>query len=147
MQDLCLNGHVQRGGGFVGNEDLGLAGQGHGDHDTLAHTAGKLVRILKQNRLGIGDLHGVEHLQRLLLRFLLIQLLMNNEGLAELPLDGKHRVQAGHGLLEDNGDLVAADGIHFLLGKLGQILAFEEDLPLSDIAIAIQQLEDAHGRY
>ena len=32
LQHLGLNGHVQRRGGFVGNQQLGAAGQGHGDH-------------------------------------------------------------------------------------------------------------------
>ena len=40
VDDLRLDGHIEGGGGLVGNEDVRLAGQSHGDHDTLAHAAG-----------------------------------------------------------------------------------------------------------
>ena len=39
IQDPLLNGHVQSRGGFIGS-------QRHGDHDTLLHTAGKLIGLL-----------------------------------------------------------------------------------------------------
>jgi hypothetical protein len=42
LQDLRLDGHVQRRGGFVGDDQLGLAAQGQGDHDPLAHADGNL---------------------------------------------------------------------------------------------------------
>ncbi len=44
-QDLLLDGHVQGGGRLVGDEQLGLAGQGHGDDHPLALAAGELVRV------------------------------------------------------------------------------------------------------
>ena len=143
-QNLCLDGHVERGGGLVGNQDPGLAGQRHGDHHALAHAAGELVRILQQHGLRVGDLHGIEHLQRLLLRLLFVQLLVDDERLAELALDGKDRVQAGHRLLKDDGNLVAAYLVHLLLGELGQIAPLEQDLALGNIAVAVQQLQNAH---
>ena len=36
VQDLAAQAHVQRGGGFVGQQQLGLASQGHRDHGALA---------------------------------------------------------------------------------------------------------------
>ena len=115
VQYLCLNGNVQSGGRFVRYKYLGLAGKRHCYHDTLPHTAGKLMGILEQYRFGVRYLHGIEHLHRLLLRFLLAHLLVNYEGFAELTLDVEHRVQACHGLLEYNGYLIAAYGVHLLL--------------------------------
>ena len=44
-QDLRLHGDVERGGRFVGNQQIGLVGERHGDHHALALAAGKLVRI------------------------------------------------------------------------------------------------------
>ena len=145
-QNLCLDGHVERGGGLVGNQDPGLAGQRHGDHHALAHAAGELVRILQQHGLRVGDLHGIEHFQRLFFRLLFVQFLMDDERLAKLPLDGKDRVQAGHRLLKDDGNLVAANFVHLLLGELGQIAPLEQDLAFGNIAVAVQQLQDAHRR-
>ena len=42
LQNLGLDGHVQRGGGLIADQDFRLAGQGNGDNNTLAHTAGIL---------------------------------------------------------------------------------------------------------
>ena len=46
IEDLRLHGDVERGGRLVGDQQLGIAGERHGDHDALAHAAGQLVRIL-----------------------------------------------------------------------------------------------------
>ena len=46
LQNLSLYGDVEGGGGLVGDEQVGLAQQRHGDHDALLHTARKLVGIL-----------------------------------------------------------------------------------------------------
>ena len=46
VQDLRLDGHVERGGRLVGDDQLGPAHQRHGDHHALAQAAGELVRIL-----------------------------------------------------------------------------------------------------
>jgi len=37
QQHLALYGHVQRGGGFVGNQQLRFAGERQGNHYPLAH--------------------------------------------------------------------------------------------------------------
>ena len=39
LQDLGLNRHIQRGGGFVRNQQGRIAGQRHGNHGPLAHAA------------------------------------------------------------------------------------------------------------
>ena len=36
---------------------LGIAGQAHGDHDSLAHTAAELVRIIIDSAFGIRYAH------------------------------------------------------------------------------------------
>ncbi len=46
LQDLRLDGDVERRRRLVGDQELGLAGKRHGDHDALAHAAGELVRIV-----------------------------------------------------------------------------------------------------
>ena len=62
LQDLGLDGHVERRRGLVRDEQLGLAGEGHGDHHALAHAARQLVRVLLDASLGIRD---ADHAQRL----------------------------------------------------------------------------------
>ena len=65
MPSTCmLHRDVERRGRLVGDEQVGLGDQHHGDHDALAHAAGKLVRIGAEDALGVADLHGLEHFQR-----------------------------------------------------------------------------------
>src|ERR1700722_17691386 len=46
IEDLRLQGDVERGGRLVSDQEPRLADQRPRDHDALAHAAGKLVRIL-----------------------------------------------------------------------------------------------------
>ena len=45
IEDARLRGDVERGGRLVGDQQLGLERDRHGDHDALALAAGQLVRI------------------------------------------------------------------------------------------------------
>ena len=45
-EDLRLDGDVERRGRLVGDEQLGLVGQRHGDHHALPQAAGQLVRVV-----------------------------------------------------------------------------------------------------
>lgn len=52
VEDLGLDGGVKGGRGFVGDEESGLACDGHGDHDALTHAAGEFVGELRPSALG-----------------------------------------------------------------------------------------------
>ena len=65
LEDLRLDGDVERGGRLVGDEQRRAAGERHGDHHALAHAAGHLVRIVVDAPLGIGDADQPEELGRL----------------------------------------------------------------------------------
>ena len=62
LQDLRLDRDVERGRRLVGDDELGLGHQRHGDHQALALAAGELVRILGEHAFGIGNLHGLQEL-------------------------------------------------------------------------------------
>ena len=68
VEDLRLDGDVERGGRLVGDEQLRVAGERHRDHHPLAHAAGQLVRIGVGARLGRRDAHRAQHLDRALAR-------------------------------------------------------------------------------
>ena len=53
IKDLLLHGHIKRGGRLVGDQQFRTACQADGDERTLAHTTGKLVRILACTSGGI----------------------------------------------------------------------------------------------
>ena len=55
FQDLRLHRDVERGGRLVGDQQIGLVRQGHGDHHALALAAGELMRIARQAPGGIGN--------------------------------------------------------------------------------------------
>ena len=61
LEDLSLNRHVERGGRLIGDQQVRLAQQRHGDHDALAHAAGELVRILVEALGRAGDTDLLEH--------------------------------------------------------------------------------------
>ena len=45
VEDLGLHHDIERSRGFVGDEQFGSAGQGHGDHHSLLLPAGELMRV------------------------------------------------------------------------------------------------------
>ena len=134
VEDLGLDGHVQRGGRLVGDHQLRLAGQRDGDHHALAHAAGELVRIVVHAPLGRGDAHQLEHLHRAVQRILARQAFVQAQALGDLLADGVHRVQAGHRLLEDDRDLLGADLLHLFGAQRHQVAAFPQHLAGDDLA-------------
>ena len=60
VEDLGLDGDVQRGGRLVGEDDVGVVGDRHGDHRALPHAAGELVREGVGAAAGFGDADQVE---------------------------------------------------------------------------------------
>ncbi len=64
-EDLGLDGHVERRGRLVGDEELRSVGEGHGDHGTLAHAPRELVRIGVEALLGPRNAHQLQHVQGL----------------------------------------------------------------------------------
>src|SRR5450830_644987 len=109
FQDLRLHRHVERRGRLVGNQQVGLIRQGHRDHHALALAARQLVRIARQPPLRIGDADMIEQLDDARARRLPRKPLMQQQYLADLLFDRVQRIERGHRLLEDDGDVVAAD--------------------------------------
>ena len=153
VQDLGLDGHVQSRGGLIGDDQAGIAGQSHSDHDTLAHTAGQLVRKHLVDALAVGD---TGHLQQMdgagldVLGGLAFTVVQGND-LIQLGADAKHRVQAGHGLLENHGHVVAAELLHLLNRSLGDVISLavaqiQANLALHDLALGpLKQLHDGQA--
>ena len=115
FENLRLAGHVQGGGRLVGNQQFGVARQGHGNHDALAHAARKLVRIVLQPLRRIRDAHQVQHLGSTGHGRRSGQTLVNAHGFGNLRPHGVHRVERGHGFLKHHGDLVASDLAHLCI--------------------------------
>ena len=119
FDDLGLNGHVESGGGFIGDEQFRIPGQSHGDHHPLLHAPRKLVGEIHHPRRGVGDPHRREEPQGFRLAvgdFAPVE----REHLGDLVPDPEDRVQGGQGLLKDVGDAAPADFSQFPGRKLQQ---------------------------
>ena len=115
LNNLSLNGNVQGSRGLVGNQNIGIAGKGHGNHDALTHTARELMWILIDALLGLGNANKVQKLGGALERLLLGVTTVQTKTLAHLLADLIDRVQGGHRILEDHRDIVTANVLHLFL--------------------------------
>ena len=70
---------------------------------------------------------------------------MLDEGLGDLPAHGHGGVEAGHGVLEDHADVVAAQSLHLLFRAQQQVFALEPDVAFGDAAVFGQQPQDGLG--
>ena len=127
LQDLRLDGHVERGRRLVGDQQLGIAGKADGDHHALAHAARELMRILLEAAFRIGDPDQRQQLDRARLRGFLGHAEMNEQRLHDLKPDPQNRIERRHRLLEDHRDVMTADPAHLLVVELQEIAAVEHD--------------------
>ncbi|MNL13966.1 hypothetical protein D3C87_1348900 [compost metagenome] len=102
-QDLLLRRHVQRGGGLVGDQQLGIQDQRHADDDALTLPARQLVRVGVIDTLNVRQAHRLQHVQDLALAGGGVHGAMGTQHLVDLPAHGAHRIQRGHGFLKHHG--------------------------------------------
>ena len=138
-----LHRHIERGGGFVEDQQRGFRHQRHGDDDALLLTARKLVRVAFQHPLRVWQADVGHHLKRAFPGLGLRHALMDHRHFHELLADLHRRVQGGHRLLVDHRDLGAPDLAQFLFGHGGQVAALEPDRAPDDAAVLAKVAHDA----
>ena len=126
VHHLGLDGHVERGDRLVGDDQLGLQGQGPGDADALALAAGELVGV------AVVVLRGQAHQRQQVLHGLLHAVgrldALDVEGRADDGADGVPRVQRGLRVLEHHLD-VPAQRPQLALAHVRDVAPLEHDLP------------------
>ena len=108
-EDLRLDGDVQGGGGFVGDQDVGLERQRHGDHHPLTLAAGQFVRQSGEAAIGFRQTDQAEKFQHPRALGRAGNAGVDFEHFANLLLDIVEGIERGHGFLEHHADAVAAD--------------------------------------
>ncbi len=74
------------------------------------------MRILVQARRRGRDAHALQDAQRFGLRLRAIEAAMVDQGFGDLEAEGQYRVEAGHRLLKDHRNQVAAHMAHLVFG-------------------------------
>ncbi len=142
-QDLRLNGDVQGRRRLVGDQQLRLAGQRHGDHHPLPQTAGQLVRIVAEPLLRPGQAYQAEYFYRPVERFRLRGAPVQPDRFADLVADALGRIERGKRILEDHRYLVAPEPPQLLVFQADELAAVELDRAVHDGPAGGQQ---AHNR-
>jgi hypothetical protein len=109
LQDLRLDGDVQRGGRLVGDQQRRAAHQRHRDHCPLAQAARQFERVCLEGALGIGEADPPQHLDGLPLALAIPYPAVQQQRLADLVTDRVQRRKRAHRLLEDDRDAAAPD--------------------------------------
>ena len=121
---MRLNGHIQRGNRLVADDELGLHGQGAGDADALALSAGEFVRIAG-GVLAVQPDEG-EQLEDAVVALLFAGIHMMHVQRLAHDVGNRHaRVQRGVGILKDHRGLRAElPNVVFGLDELAVIVDF-----------------------
>jgi hypothetical protein len=125
VQHLSLNGYVEGGYRFVGDDQFGLYGECAGNADALALPSGELVRIAACVFRPQAD--AAKQLRNALLTCCAPGEAVGVDGLADDVSDAHARVEAGIGILKDDLQTPAI-GTQLLFRQLKQIDAIENRL-------------------
>ncbi|QNQ99423.1 hypothetical protein BGI51_18175 [Pseudomonas oryzihabitans] len=145
VQDLRLDGDVQRRGGFVGDDEVRFAEQRHGDHHPLAQSATELVRILAQALAGVADADLFQHGLRACPGGLAIQPAVAPQHLGELVADAVGRIEGGHGFLEYHRQAIAAQVAHALFAQGQEVVLAQRQARRLAPGLARQQIHQRQG--
>ena len=88
-----------------------------------------LVGKLADAPFGGGNMNRLQHFDGAVERVPAVKPLMQAHGLGDLVADGIDRIKGGHRLLEDHGDVLAADLPHPFLAGLQQVLPLSRTAP------------------
>jgi len=132
----------------VVNQELGLAGDRHGDHDALLLPARQLVRVRIDARPGLGNADLGEQFHHAVAKLPAAQGQVQLQHLGDLVADREHRVQRGHRLLEHHRNVLAAHAAQVLDRGRQQVLPAEQHPAVpADDGIVGQQPHDRHRRH
>ena len=147
LHDLRLDRHVQRGGGFVGNEKGRIIRDRHGDHRALAHAAGKFIGILGGATRRVRNADARQELDHAIPDGAARQRgVVDADRFRNLTADAPHRIERRHRVLKDHRQLAAANGAHRIEREARNIAATQPDFAAHDPQARRQQPHDGQHR-
>ena len=114
---LRLDRDIQCRGRLVGDEQLRLAGNRHGDGDALAHAAAELVRICGEAGTWRGNADERQELSCPLVRRAAVKVAVGADGIRQLPFDRKGRIERGQRVLRNHRNDAASHRGHLGFGE------------------------------
>ena len=129
VEHLSLNRHIESSRWLVGDQQLGLAYECHGDHRPLAHAARQLVGVFPKPALRFRNADLLQKIDRALFGDRTALTVVGSEGGRNLLTNSENRVECCHGLLEDHGDLLAPLLAKLLVGQGKEVNSVEQHFP------------------
>ncbi len=145
IEDFRLHGDVERRRRLVGDQQLGAAGERHGDHHPLPLAARQRERIGAGEPIGIAQPHPLQQSNRLRAGPRARPAAMQPQRFGDLIADAMQRVERRHRLLEHHGDAVAAQRLHLGFAGAGDVAALEANRA-ADLRALGQKTHDGERR-
>jgi hypothetical protein len=147
-QHLRLHRHVERGRGFVGNQQAGIAGEGHRDQHALPQSAAELERMAAQHPPRVLHLHLGQQFFGARPSIDLRNVLVPTDHLRDLPADGHGGVQRRHRLLKHHRGKPPAPICEVGLRRRQHVVAEQQDAAAADAhRRARDQAQHRHRRH
>ena len=144
IEDLRLDRDVKRRGGFIGDQQLGVARDGHGNHDPLVHATRQLVRVGPQASLRVRHTHLLKQLDGAALGRLAVHTEVDPEGLGQLKTNRKTGVKAGGRFLKNHGHVFAGQAVALFRGQAHQVVTIKAHLAGGDAPGVGHQAHQRH---
>src|SRR5699024_7112825 len=104
IENLLLNGDIQRGRGFIGNYQIGTRNSCHCYHRSLTHPSRKLERIHPYATLRFRYSHICQRLYSACVCALSVSNSMPEQSLHKLATDGNRWIERLHRVLKHHSD-------------------------------------------
>ena len=123
---------VERRRRLVEDQELRIRQKRHRDDDALLLAAAQLMGIGAHDAVGIRQAHRLDHVEGATAGFVARDLVVDQRHFHELPADEHRRIERGHRLLIDHGDLRAADGAELRGLETRHVATLEANRALGD---------------
>src|SRR5262245_6237246 len=141
-EDLGLDSNVERRRGLVGDQEARDAGDAHRDHHALGHAAGELMGVVANAADRRWNADAGHQFDGAPTKGGPLVARVKGHCLDELLAHAKDRIERGTGVLEDHGDVLAADLRQPGLVQCQQVSATKANLTAHAAGRAADEAED-----